>query len=316
MTELSYAIIGTGAVGGLYGGRLQRAGQEVHFLLHSDFNHVRRHGLRIDSVNGNFRLPKVKAYHRASDMPKCDVTVITLKATANTVLPGILPRVAKPGGTVIIIQNGLGAEKYIADIVPKSTVLGGLSFLCCSKIAPGHIRHIDYGLLTLALYTRSGRPGGVIPVMKDIAADFSNSGTPVKLIEDLLLARWKKLVWNIPFNGLSVLLNASTLELVRNPHTRTLCHALMEETIRGAAAFGREIPAAFVKKMMRDTDRMEPYDTSMKLDFNHGKQMEVEAIYGAPLRAARSRGLSLPRMEMLYQALCLLNCRNKRQPHK
>ena len=316
MTELSYAVIGTGAVGGLYGARLQRVGHEVHFLLHSDFNHVKKHGLMIDSVDGNFKLRKINAYRRAADMPKSDVVVITLKATTNSFLPKILPHVAKPGGVVIIIQNGLGAEKYVAGIVPKSTVLGGLSFLCCNKIGPGHIRHIDYGLLTLALSTRDGKPGGITPAMKEIAADFSNSGTTVKLIDDLILARWKKLVWNIPFNGLSVLLNASTKELVHNPHTRALSLALMEETVRGAAAFGRKIPVSFIRKMMRDTDRMEPYDTSMKLDLNRRKQMEVEAIYGSPLRAARSRGISLPRMEMLYQALCLLNCLNIRQSHK
>jgi 2-dehydropantoate 2-reductase len=152
--------------------------------------------------------------------------------------------------------------------------------------------------------------------MEDIAADFNKSGTPLKLIDDLILARWKKLVWNIPFNGLSVLLNASTLELVRNPHTRALSRALMEETVLGAAAFGRKIPVAFVNKMIRDTDRMEPYAPSMKLDFDFGKHMEIEAIYGVPLRAAASRGVKLPRIEMLYQALSLLNNREKGLQHK
>ena len=307
MSQLSYAIIGTGAVGGLYGARLQRAGREVHFLLHSDFNHVRRHGLRIDSINGNFKLSRVNAYRRAPDMPRCDVVVVTLKATANHLLPKILPHVAKPGGVVIVLQNGLGAESRVAKIVPQSTVIGGMSFLCSNKIGPGHVHHLDYGLLALALYTRNGKPGGIIPIMKQIASDFNKSGTPVKLIKDLVLARWKKLVWNIPFNGLSVLLNASTLDLVRNPGTRALALALMEETVKGAAAFGRKIPQSFVKKMMHDTDRMAPYETSMKLDHSRGKPMEIEAIYGEPLRAAASRGRSLPRITMLYQALCFLS---------
>jgi len=243
MSRFTYAIIGTGAVGGLYGARLQRAGHEVHFLLHSDFQHVRRHGLRIDSVDGNFKLPRVNAYHRASGMPVCDVVVITLKATANHLLPQILPHAAKPGGVVIVLQNGYGTERKVAAIVPSSVILGGMAFLCSNKVGPGHIRHLDYGRLVLALHTQSGKPGGIIPVMKDIAGDFTASGTPTCLVEDLVLARWKKLVWNIPFSGLSVLLNASTRYLMRNPHTRALARALMEETVRGAAAFGRRIPA-------------------------------------------------------------------------
>ncbi|MDD4872119.1 MAG: putative 2-dehydropantoate 2-reductase [Kiritimatiellae bacterium] len=307
MSKFSYAIIGTGAVGGLYGARLQRAGYDVHFLLHSDFKHVKRHGLRIDSVNGNFKLPMVKAYRRASDMPQCDVVVVTLKATANHLLPGILPHAAKTGGVVIIIQNGLGAEKQVAQIVPKSIVLGGMSFLCSNKIGPGHIHHIDYGQLALALYTRNGKPGGIIPVMEEIAADFTRSGTPVKLISDLVLARWKKLVWNIPFNGLSVLLNASTLDLVRNPNIRALAQLLMEETAKGAAAFGRKIPKTFLTKMMKDTEKMAPYNTSMKLDFLRDKPMEIEAIYGEPLRTAVKHGARLPHIETLYHALSFLN---------
>lgn len=308
MSNLSYAIIGTGAVGGLYGARLQRAGREVHFLLHSDFKHVRRHGLRIDSINGNFKLPKVNAYLRAAHMPACDVVVVSLKATANHYLGKILPHVAKPGGVVIILQNGLGAEKYAVRFAPGSTMLGGMSFLCSNKVGPGHIHHIDYGLLTLALYTRSGKPGGIIPAMKEIASDFETSGTPVKLIKDLVLARWKKLVWNIPFNGLSVLLKASTRDLVRNPHTLALAHALMKEVLEGAGSFGRKIPGTFVNKMIRDTDRMAPYDTSMKLDFQNNRPMEVEAIYGEPLRAAASRGVHLPRIQTLYQSLSFLDC--------
>jgi len=306
MSNLTYAIIGTGAVGGLYGARLQKAGHEVHFLLHSDFNHVRRHGLKITSVDGSFRLPKVNAYRRAADMPKCDVVVVTLKTTANHLLPSILPKVARPGGVVIILQNGLGAEKTAAGIVPRSVIIGGLTFLCSTKTGPGQIRHIDYGVLTMSLFRRDGKAGGITPLMEEIAEDFRRSGTPTILCEDLVLARWKKLVWNIPFNGLSVVLNASTRELTRNPHTRALARTLMDETVRGAASFGRKIPAAFIEKMMKDTDKMVPYNTSMKLDFLQNKPMEIESIYGEPLRAAARRGVRLPRMEVIYRALSFL----------
>jgi len=306
MSKFTYAIIGTGAVGGLYGARLKKAGHVVHFLLHSDFNHVRRHGLKITSVDGSFRLPKVNAYRRAEDMPKCDVAVVTLKTTANHLLSSILPHVVKPGGTVIVLQNGFGAEKKVSRIVPRATIIGGLTFLCSTKIGPGHIRHVDYGVLTLALYRRDGKAGGVTPLMEEIAEDFRKSGTPTILCDDLVLARWKKLVWNIPFNGLSVLLNTSTRELMRNPHTRALAKTLMEDAVRGAAACGRKIPASFVDKMIKDTDKMVPYNTSMKLDFLNGKPMEIESIYGEPLRAAALRGVHLPRIEVIYRALSFL----------
>ena len=305
----SYAVIGTGAVGGLYGARLARAGHPVHFLAHSDYEHIRRHGLRVDSVDGNFRLRQVAVYRRAADMPRCDVVLITLKATANAILPAVLPHVTRPDGVVILIQNGLGAEETVARIVQPAAVLGGLSFLCCEKEGPGHIRHLDYGRLTIAPYVRGGRAGLVSAAMRRIAADFERAGTLVQLLGDLVLARWKKLVWNVPFNGLGVVLDASTRDLLRDPAVRGLARDLMDEVVRGAAAQGRHIPRSFVARMMRDTERMTPYLTSMKLDFDRGRTMEVDAIYGAPLRAAAKAGCDLPRMALLHALLTFLNPR-------
>lgn len=308
----SYAVIGTGAVGGLYGGRLARAGHPVHFLAHSDYAHIRRHGLRVDSVNGNFRLKRVDVYRRAADMPRCDVVLITLKATANGILPAVLPHVTQPGGAVVLIQNGLGAEEAVERIARPAAVLGGLSFLCCEKAGPGHIRHIDYGQLTIAPYVPAGRSCRITAVMRRIAEDFERAGTRVQLLRDLVLARWKKLVWNAPFNGLSVVLDASTQDVLQDPAARSLVQDLMDEVVRGAAAQGRRIPRRFVEKMMSDTERMTPYLTSMKLDFDHGRPMEVEAIYGAPLRAAAKAGCALPRMGELHALLTFLNRRRQR----
>jgi 2-dehydropantoate 2-reductase len=304
---LTYAVVGVGAVGGLYGGRLARAGFPVHFLAHSDFAHIRRHGLRVDSVDGDFRLRKVSVYRRAADMPRCDVVLVTLKATANAALREILPRIASRKGVVIVIQNGLGTEESVARLVRPATVLGGLAFLCCNKIGPGHIRHLDYGRLTLARHAPRERPGGVTPIMERVAADLAASGTPADLRDDLALARWKKLMWNIPFNALTIMLNTDTRTIMGNPASRRLAWELMQEVAAGAAACGRTIPTGFPRRMMRDTDRMTPYQPSMKLDFDHGRPMEVEAIYGAPLRAAAARGCRLPRIETFYRLLTALN---------
>ena len=311
MATLLYAIIGTGAVGGYYGALLQRAGCDVHFLLHSDYEHVRRHGLRIDSKNGNFKLPKVHAYRRACDLPRCDVAIVALKATANRLLPDILPRAVKPGGTIVLLQNGFGAEATVARVAPGREVIGGMSFICSNKIGPGHIRHLDYGLVTLAPYCRTGR-GRITARMRRIARDLERAGVPVTLFNDLVLARWKKLVWNIPFNGLSVVLDMDTRALMRNPEVRRLSLNLMNETVAGAAALGQKIPPTFVRKMMTHTEKMKPYKTSMKLDYDHKRPMELEAIYGEPLRAAAKKSVSLPTIQMLYNLLKFMDINNRK----
>ena len=298
------AIIGTGAVGGYYGGLLQQAGSSIHFLLHSDYDHVCRHGLVIDSPNGNFRLPEVNAYNDPRKMPRCDVVVVALKTTANPFLKDILPHVLKNDGLVLTLQNGLGSEEEIAQIVGAGRVIGGLCFLCANKVSPGHIRHVDYGLITLGEYRADGKPSGITPRLEQLGDTMQSAGIDLQLIEDLPLARWKKLVWNIPFNGLSVVRNSRTDVLVREPETRALCETLMNEVV---AASVRPIDPAFIEKMMLHTENMESYTPSMKLDFDHGRPMEIESIYGNPLRSAKSRGIAMPETEKLYRQLREIN---------
>ncbi len=303
-TQKNIAIIGTGAVGGYYGALLQRAGFHLHFLLHSDYDHVCRHGLTIDSPAGNFHLPEVKAYRDPQKMPRCDMVIVTLKTTANTLLKNILPHVLKKDGVVLTLQNGLGSEEEIALIVGADRVVGGLCFLCANKGGPGHIQHLDYGLITLGEYRTGNRKGGITARLEQLAQTMQSAGIDIQLIEDLPQARWKKLVWNIQFNGLSVIQNSLTDTLFRDPETRALCKVLMKEVVNASI---RPIDPAFIEKMMLHTEKMEPYAPSMKLDFDRGNPMEIESIYGNPLRSAIARGIAMPETQKLYLQLLKLN---------
>ena len=306
----SYAVIGTGALGGYYGGRLQQAGAEVHFLLRSDYEHVRRHGLRIESVMGDFELPRVKAYRQAADMPPCEVVLVTLKTTQNHLLPELLPPLVKADTIVAVLQNGLGIEAEAAAIVGADKVVGGLCFICSNKVGPGHIRHLDYGQITLGEYTADDRPGGITARLRWLAADLEQARIPLALVDDLVTARWKKLVWNIPFNGLSVVLNAATDELIQCEHSRALAIELMQEVLAAAAAVHqRHIPASFIHEMVAATAQMQPYRTSMKLDYDAGRPLEVEAIFGRPLRLAQAAGLAVGHLDTVYRQLKFLDSR-------
>jgi len=302
-----FAIVGTGAVGGYYGALLQRAGYDVHFLLHSDYQHVRRNGLSIESCNGDFSLPVVNAYDNPAEMPRCATVIVALKTTANQALPSILPHLVKDDGMVLTLQNGLGSEREIAGIVGDEKVLGGLCFLCANKTAPGHIHHLDYGLISLGEYRSTGEAGGITPRMEQLGIELKAAGIPIKLEKDLAQARWKKLVWNIPFNGLSVVHNALTDRLVGDPEIRKRCQTMMNEIAEAAKACARPIDDGFIRKMMEDTEKMRPYAPSMKLDFDRGNPMELESIYGNPLRAAKAKGIEMPETEKLYHQLLAIN---------
>ncbi|MBW3585218.1 MAG: putative 2-dehydropantoate 2-reductase [Cyanobacteria bacterium 0813] len=303
MSNRNYAIVGTGALGGFYGARLQQAGLEVNFLLRSDYDQVKKHGLIVESPEGDFTLPHVRAYHNTHKMPKCDVVIVALKTTQNHFLPQILPPLLKDNGAVLVLQNGLNAEPEVAKIVGAERVVGGLCFLCSYKVGPGHICHLDYGTITLGEYAQGYKAIGITDRLHQIAKDFKRVHIPIKMSEDLLLSRWKKLVWNIPYNGLSVVLDARTDQLMANPDTRILVEEIMGEVIAGAKSCDRIIPDDFIPQMLEHTQKMKPYRTSMKIDYDESRPLEVEAIFGNPIRMAKQAGIKLPQIEVLYRML-------------
>jgi 2-dehydropantoate 2-reductase len=311
MDKRTYAILGTGALGGFYGAKLQKSGLEVHYLLKSDYQQVSEQGLIIESKDGDFTLSQVNAYNNVDKMPQCDVVIVSLKTTQNQLLPDLLPPIVKDDGVVLVLQNGLGIEAEIAEIVSNVHVIGGLCFLCSNKVAPGHIHHLDYGQITLGEYTSNYQSTGITKKMQEIAADFENAGISIELLEDLLLGRWKKLVWNIPYNGLSVILDARTDELMTDIHTRQLVESLMWEVVAGAKSTGRTISESFVQTMLDYTVKMKPYRTSMKIDFDEKRPLEIEAIFGNPLRKAAAEGVNLQQIRCLYQQLKFLDIRNR-----
>ncbi|MEH2172701.1 putative 2-dehydropantoate 2-reductase [Nostoc sp.] len=311
MSDRTYAILGTGALGGFYGARLQKAGLDVHFLLKSDYEQVKKYGLVVESKDGDFTLPEVHAYNDVEKMPQCDVVVVALKTTQNYLLPKMLPPVVKNNGVVLVLQNGLGVEEEVAEIIGNVTVIGGLCFLCSNKVGPGHIHHLDYGQITFSEYTPNYQPSGITERMQQIADDFESAGISIELAEDLLLARWKKLVWNIPYNGLSVILNARTDELMTYEYTRELVEQLMYEVAAGAKSYGRIISDRFIQTMLDYTVKMTPYRPSMKIDYDEHRPLEVEAIFGNPLRKAQAVSVNLVQISCLYHQLKFLDARGK-----
>jgi 2-dehydropantoate 2-reductase len=311
MSHRTYAILGTGALGGFYGAKLQKAGLNVHFLLHSDYEHVRQHGILVESIDGDFTLAQVNAYNNVENMPQCDVVVIALKTTQNYLLLKMLPPVVKDDGVVLVLQNGLGVEEEVSHVVGSDRVMSGLCFLCSNKVGSGHICHLDYGKITLGEYATEYYPAGITQRMQEIGADFESAGIQIEFTEDLLLARWKKLVWNIPYNGLSVILDAATNELMADVYARQLVEQLMYEVRVGAESTGRVIADSFIQTMLDYTVNMKPYRTSMKIDYDENRPLEVEAIFGNPLRMAQANGSILPQINCLYQQLKFLDARRK-----
>ena len=308
VSRMKFAIVGTGALGGFYGGLLARIGQEVHFLMRSDAAFVRQHGLRVDSKLGDFHLPSVQVHESVDTIPECDCVIIALKSTQNSQLANLLPPLLRQGGVALVLQNGLHVEQSTREVLGTGVVAGGCCFLCSNKVGPGHIRHLDYGKILMGPYRGmvDDEPGPSIASLERICDIFRQTGIECNVTDDLSLARWRKLMWNIPFNGLSVMLNSSTDSIMRHPHSRALAKSIIEEVRSTAVACGHVIEQDFVQYMMDHTDEMVPYDSSMRLDFLAGRPIEVEVIYGNAIRAAERKGVDAPLMRAMYRQLHFL----------
>jgi len=306
-----YAIVGLGAVGGYYGGRLLAAGHDVHFVARSDFDHVSRHGLVIESPEGDLAFDSVSVFDHPEDVPPVDVAVLAVKTTNVEQAAKLLQPLIGPDTVIVALQNGMGVEAPIAEAFPGVPVLGGMCFVCSHKVGPGHVRHLDYGAVTFGEHAEHSGGAGITAAVDAVASDFERAGIPAQRLENLTTGRWRKLVWNIPYNGLSVVLDAGTDELMRDPVTRVFVAEVMQEVLDAAAASGHRIEADFVDYMMRTTDKMKPYKTSMKLDYEARRALEIDTIYGAPIAAAAHHGYDMTRTRLLHAQLQFLDARNR-----
>lgn len=302
---MRYAVIGTGAVGGYYGGRLANAGHDVHFLLHSDYDYIKQNGLQVDSCNGSFHLDSPNIYRSTADMPKADVVIVALKTTRNQLLKEQLPPLLHSETLVLLIQNGIGPEPELQQWFPNLYIAAGLAFICSAKTEPGRVNHQCYGNINIGNYSCKNTE-----IIDCLMSDFIQSGINAALVE-YHEARWKKAVWNMPFNGMTVVMNAQTDKLLAQPDTLSLIRRQMLEVIGAAQALGvKNIDATFADKMIENTIKMVPYSPSMKLDYEYHRPMEIDFLYTNAIKAAHSVGYAMPCLEMLEAQLRFIDSHN------
>lgn len=299
-TRMKIAVVGAGAIGSYYGAKLAHAGSDVHFLLRGDFDHVREHGIHVRGRRDeNFHVQRVQCYRDTRDIGESDVVLIALKATSNDALLELLPPLIGEGTVLLTLQNGLGNEEFLARNFGAERVAGGLCFVCLNRVAPGMIDHYDIGRVAIGEFCR--------PPMertRRIAGEFTRAGVRCDVVDDLVLERWRKLVWNVPFNGLAVTAGgADTSVILRHRDLRDDALTLMREVIAAANACGFRLSESEAETQMKRTEKLGDYKPSTLVDYEAGRPLEVEAIWGEPLRRAVAAGCETPMLKVLHAIL-------------
>lgn len=293
------AIVGSGAIGLYYGTKFGLAGAEVRFLMRRDLAAVRARGsIRLRVGRAATELRPAAVFGSAEEIGPVDLVIVTLKTTANGEFPHLLPPLLGSDTVILTLQNGLGSDEQLAALFGAERILGGLAFIATNRTGPGEVVCYHPGSVALGAF---GRPPD--KRTRAIAARFEGAGVKTSVVENLVEARWRKLIWNIPFNGLAVAHRCATDRLCADPTLAAEVRALMREVQAAAARLGLCIPDEFLRQQFEVTPGLGAYQPSTLVDYLAGREVEVEPIWGEPLRRARAAGAAMPRLEELYGQL-------------
>ncbi len=306
MTKInSIAVIGAGAVGTFYGGKLVKAGFTVQFQSRFMFTSKTKK-MHVKSACGNFEFP-IQVYPDVNLMDKADLIIVSAK-TCNpqedlTHYSNLIRKIRKQGSIILVLQNGINMEEKLGKVFPDNPILGGLAFTCINRITHEEIHHIDYGQIKIGSLQKKFEKEG-----KLITQIFLEAGIDTKYEKNLRKARYEKLLWNVPFNSLSVIGNkSSTKEIIEFKPLFDLAKNLMLEVRSIARKENIVLKKSLIDEMLERTKKMKPYKTSMLLDFENGNTMEVESILGEIYRNAKSLKVVTPHLDYTYSVMQFLN---------
>ena len=297
------ALVGPGAVGGFYGGMLANSGVDLRFVFRSSYDQVCENGLWIVHHSDDGREEKVEPLHCFRDpleIGECDWVIVAIKSTANEQLEEILKPLVGPGTNLLTLQNGMGNVENLATAFgSKRTILAGLCFTCINRTKPNRIESLLPG------YVQFGQYGsGLSERAEEMVSAFEDAGVQVKRAESLDEVLWRKLCWNVPFNVLPIACGGITTDrILGNAGHRSRASRLMEEIQAAALTHEIAIEDSFLARQFDLTEPMGAYRPSSLIDFLDGKSVEVETIWGEPLRRGESKGLEMRELRQLYDEL-------------
>lgn len=299
----SYAIIGTGAIGGFFAAKLKNAGFDVHCLMRSDYTEVKKDGLKLISNEGNLSVP-VHSYQNMNEVPPCDVVLVTLKTTSNHLLSEI-KNILRKDTIVVILQNGIGVEEELANSIDPEIIVGGSCNIKVTKISPGVVLHDGFNKVDLACLYQSP---SLKEKLDELVSDFNRAGINAAASPHLPTVKWLKLIHNIPLSGLPVVYDGSVQEVIEHHYDEII--SLTKELIDAAKQCGANIPDDSLTTRIKALElikKMPETYSSMKVDFDNHRSLELQAIYENPIRIARQHHASMPLTEVLYQKLQKMN---------
>ena len=303
-------VMGAGGLGGYFGSLLARSGADVTFVARGkNLQALQTRGLTVRSVNGDFAL-RVQACADPAGLPPADVVLFCVKTYDVAAAAALLQPVVAARTVVLTLQNGVDTPSDLQTTFGRGTVLAGITRSGSTLVEPGVIvqpttdRAIEFGSLD----------GQAQPQVEAVHRLLTGADIPAVVSADIQKSLWEKLVFISAFSGLSTLTRLTVAEVLAQAPTRDLYRTVIQETAAVARAAQIKVVPEIVEQTMHYLDTSgDPGESSMAVDFQQRRRIEVEAIHGAVVRHGRRVQIPTPVNATIYASLVVMDQYN-RQP--
>jgi len=296
------AIVGTGGLGGYFGGLLARAGHEVTFIARGEhLQAIRTRGLKVYSVHGDFEIRPARATDNPADVGPVDLTICAVKAYDTDSAAQLMRPLIGPSTAILPLQNGVESVTRLSRYFHKEAILGGAAWIVSSIAEPGVIRQ-ESQVRRIVLGELDGRETPRAHAIRDALAE---GGATVEVTSEIEKVLWTKLLFIASFSGITSVTRAPAGPVLACDESRLLFIQAMREVEAVARARGLPLDADVVEKnLVAFAEKFEPTaTTSMQRDVVAGRRLEYDALNGAVVRAGRASGVPTPIHEFIWTCL-------------
>lgn len=309
---MKIAMMGSGGVGGFYGGHLAHAGCDVAFIARgAHLAAMREHGLTLESdAHPTLRVPKVVATDDPATVGVVDLVVIAVKMwDLESAVRAIRPLVG-PDTAVLSVQNGVAKDDILRRHFGARAVMGGAAYIGTHLVRPGVIRQT--GPIQRIVFGEYD--GSRSPRAEALEAAFKRTRIEPVLSTDIRRALWEKFVFLVGLSGATASMRTTLGPVRENPQTRAFMLDLMRETVAVGRALGVDLPADFAEQRMAFADTLAPgMNSSLHHDLAHGNPLEVEWLAGGVATLGREAGVPTPCNRAVWDVLALYAAGAKKQ---
>lgn len=301
------AVVGAGAVGSYFGGRLARGGNDVVFLARGkNLIALQNRPLRVDSIQGDFEI-MVRALELPEEIGPVEVVLVAVKAWQVPEAAATISAMVGPSTVIVPLENGVEAPAQLANVLSGDHVVGGLCKIIAFMAGPGHVRHVgaEPSVAFGELNSRATREG-----LCELRGVFLRARITCEIPTDIRVAIWEKFIFIASTGGAGAMTGLPFGAYQKAGPARSQLEEAMREIAEVARAHQVNLPQDVVAKTMSYVEGLPPDGTtSMQRDIRAGRPSELEAQNGAVVRLGRAVGVPTPTHEVIYAALAPLEKR-------